>query len=112
MSRHYLRRALNGTNGKVSFKELPVYHDWQWGESYIALGNPLQKEEWIRQNIKEEFNYKAETTFDSLPEPVRRNLATSMFIYRYCIHRILTHYKLYTKEVWESYVTDDYCTKE
>ena len=59
MSRHYLRRALNGTNGKVSFKELPVYHDWQWGESYVVLGNPLQKEEWIRQNIKEEFNYKA-----------------------------------------------------
>ena len=59
MSRHYLRRALNGTNGKVSFKELPVYHDWQWGESYAALGNPLQKEEWIRKNIKAEFNYKA-----------------------------------------------------
>ena len=59
MSRNYLRRALNGTGGVVSFKELPVYHDWQWGESYVALGNPLQKEEWIRQNIKEEFNYKA-----------------------------------------------------
>ena len=59
MSRHYIRRALNGTNGEVSFKEIPVYHDWMWGDSYVALGKPLQKEEWIRQNIKEEFNYKA-----------------------------------------------------
>jgi hypothetical protein len=59
MSRHYLRRALNGTNGEVSFKEIPVYHDWMWGDSYVTLGKPLQKEEWIRQNIKEECNYKA-----------------------------------------------------
>ena len=52
------------------------------------------------------------TTFDALPEAVRRNLATSMFIYRYCIHRILTHYKLYTKEVWKSCITDDYYSQE
>ena len=59
MSRQYIRRALNGTNGEVSFKEIPVYHNWMWGDSYVALGKPLQKEGWIRQNIKEEFNYKA-----------------------------------------------------
>lgn len=52
------------------------------------------------------------TTFDALPELAKKKLATSMFIYRYCIHRILTHFKLFTPEVWKYYATDDYYSQE
>ena len=53
MGKEYLRRALNGTNQPISLGELPVYHDYMFGESYDILGNIKNKDEWITQNIKE-----------------------------------------------------------
>jgi len=52
------------------------------------------------------------TIFNALPQQRKIRLATSMSIFRYCIHRILTHFKLYTPEVWNSYVSDDYYSQE
>lgn len=50
--------------------------------------------------------------FDALPENTKKTIATSMFIYRYCIHRILTHFKLYSESVWQYFITDDYHSQE
>lgn len=55
----YLRRALNGYNGKVSFGGLPVYHDWMNGESYDIIGSSQDKKEWIKNNISDDDQYEA-----------------------------------------------------
>ncbi len=58
-TREKLRRCLNGYNGKVSLKDLPVYHDWSRGESYDILGEPLNKNNWIEKNIENPEHYDA-----------------------------------------------------
>ena len=57
MSKDKLRRCLNGCGGQVSLQGLAVYHDWSWGESYDKLGAELQKNEWIKENIKSPEHY-------------------------------------------------------
>lgn len=52
------------------------------------------------------------TAFDALPEERKKALATSMFIYRYCIHRILTHFKVYKNDNWLYHLSDDYYAQD
>jgi hypothetical protein len=54
MSNNRLRAALNGCNGKVSLKGKQIYHRWSCGESPDILGEPLDKSEWIKNNITDE----------------------------------------------------------
>ena len=56
-TREKLRRCLNGYNGKVSFKGLPVYHNWMRGDDYNILGIQLNKANWIYKNIKKPEHY-------------------------------------------------------
>ena len=58
-TREKLRRCLNGYNGEVSLKGIPVYHDWSKGESYDILGEPLNKDNWIEKNIENPEHYDA-----------------------------------------------------
>ena len=58
-TREKLRRCLNGYNGEVSLKGIPVYHDWSEGESYDILGEPINKDNWIRENIESPDHYDA-----------------------------------------------------
>ena len=51
-------------------------------------------------------------TFQSLPTEIRKKIGTSMLIFRYCIHRVLTHYGIYLDKNWNSYVVDDYYSQE
>lgn len=51
-------------------------------------------------------------TFQSLPIEIRKKIGTSMLIFRYCIHRVLTHYGIYLDKNWNSYVVDDYYSQE
>ena len=51
-------------------------------------------------------------TFQSLPNAVKKKLGTSMLIYRYCIHRILSYFKIYLDENWDKYTSDDYYSEE
>lgn len=47
-----LRRALNGCNGKVSLKNIPVYHPWDSANIPASeLGSKVSKMEWIQANI-------------------------------------------------------------
>ena len=47
-----LRRALNGYNGEVSVRGLPVYHQWPTGDHEDSiLGSAMDKSEWIDANI-------------------------------------------------------------
>ena len=55
----YLRRALNGCAEPISLKEIPIYHNWSEGEDYAILGQPLNKADWIRENIKNPDHYDA-----------------------------------------------------
>jgi hypothetical protein len=57
MSKEKLRISLDGCNGKVTLKGLLVYHNWYFGESYDKLGQQLQKDEWIKQNITKQEHY-------------------------------------------------------
>ena len=50
--------------------------------------------------------------FDALPKDTKISLATSMFIYRYCIHRILTLHKVYIPDYWQYHLTDDYYAQD
>ncbi len=52
------------------------------------------------------------STFQSLPQNIKKSLGTSMLIYRYCIHRILSHFKVYKDENWDKYTIDDYYSEE
>ena len=54
-----LRRALNGCAGPISLKGIPIYHNWSKGEDYSILGQPLNKADWIRENIKNPDDYDA-----------------------------------------------------
>lgn len=62
-----------------------------------------------RNNLREP---TVKLAFDALPTDTKQKLATSMFIYRYCIHRILTHFKLYKDDNWQYHLTDDYYAQE
>lgn len=50
--------------------------------------------------------------FEALPIDTKMELATSMFIYRYCIHRILTLSRIYDVSLWQYHLTDDYYAQE
>ena len=54
-----LRRALNGCAGPISLNGIPIYHNWSKGEDYSILGQPLNKDNWIRENIKNPDDYDA-----------------------------------------------------
>ncbi len=47
-----LQRALNGCSGPISLKKIPIYHNLSKGEDYSILEQPLNKDNWIRENIK------------------------------------------------------------
>ncbi len=57
-------------------------------------------------------NFTVKIAFDALPEENKMFLATSMFIYRYCIHRVLTLFKIYDIDNWQYHLTDDYYAQE
>ena len=52
-----MRRAVNGCNDPVSFKNIPVYYNWVSGD--FDLGNQLNKDDWILKNIKNKDNYES-----------------------------------------------------
>ena len=54
MSNTRLRAALNGCNGKISLKGKQIYHYWMSGSSPSILGQKLNKNEWIQDNITDE----------------------------------------------------------
>jgi len=54
-----LRRALNGCAQPISLNGIPIYHNWSKGEDYSILGQPLNKSNWIRENIKNPDDYDA-----------------------------------------------------
>ena len=54
MSNTQIRAALNGCNGTVSLKGKQIYHRWSVGESPDILGQPLDKSDWIKNNITDE----------------------------------------------------------
>ena len=54
MSNTQIRAALNGCNGPVSLKGKQIYHQWSDGESHDILGQPLDKSDWIKNNITDE----------------------------------------------------------
>ena len=62
-----------------------------------------------RNNLREP---TVRLAFDALPTETKQKLATSMFIYRYCIHRILTFYGLYKEANWQYHLTDDYYAQD
>lgn len=62
-----------------------------------------------RNNLRESTVLLA---FEAMPEETKQKLATSMLLYRYCIHRILTHFKVYKEDNWQYYLTDDYYSQE
>lgn len=62
-----------------------------------------------RNNLKDS---SVKLAFDALPDDTKRILATSMLIYRYCIHRILTHFKVYRPTNWKYYLMDDYYSQD
>jgi hypothetical protein len=62
-----------------------------------------------RNNLKDS---SVKLAFDAMPDETKRVLATSMLIYRYCIHRILTHFKVYRVGNWKYYLTDDYYSQD
>lgn len=51
-------------------------------------------------------------SFDSLAPDKQKKFATVMFIYRYCIHRIMTHFKAYDRNMWQYFIEDDYHSQE
>lgn len=71
--------------------------------------------EYIYERLDPRNNLREPTvrlTFEALPTDIKQKLATSMFIYRYCIHRILTHFQLYRDDRWQYHLTDDYYSQE
>lgn len=57
-------------------------------------------------------NPQVRFTFDSLPEDIKKSCAVSMFIYRYCIYRILTKFNVWHKDSWQYHLMDDYWSQE
>ena len=57
-----------------------------------------------RNNLREP---TVKIVFDALPTETKKSFATSMFIYRYCIHRILTLFHIYNTDHWQYHLTDD-----
>ncbi len=51
-------------------------------------------------------------TFQALPKERKKTIGTSMLIFRYCIHRILTHFKIYLDSNWNKFTLDDYYSQE
>lgn len=71
--------------------------------------------EYIYEHLDPENNLRnpsVRIAFDGLPDDLKRNYANSMLIYRYCIHRILTKYKLWDKKSWQYHLMDDYFSQE
>jgi len=71
--------------------------------------------EYIYENLDPRNNLREPTVkvaFEALPLETKKSLATSMFIYRYCIHRILTHFRVYQDESWQYHLTDDYYSQD
>lgn len=71
--------------------------------------------EYIYERLDPRNNLREPTVrlaFDALPTETKQKLATSMFIYRYCIHRILTHFMVYKDDNWQYHLTDDYYSQE
>ena len=52
-----MRRAVNGYNGPVCLKNIPVYYNWISGD--FDLGKPLNKDDWILKNIENTDNCEA-----------------------------------------------------
>jgi len=48
-----IRRAKNGCGGDVTFSGIPVYHKWSTGFRQSILGNKLDKNAWINDNVEE-----------------------------------------------------------
>ena len=61
--KEYIRQALNGCNEGISLKGIPIYEtvcvDFCEGKDYAILGQPLNKDNWIRENIKNPDDYDA-----------------------------------------------------
>lgn len=71
--------------------------------------------EYIYERLDPRNNLREPTVrlaFDALPTETKQKLATSMLIYRYCIHRILTHFMVYKEDNWQYHLTDDYYSQE
>lgn len=71
--------------------------------------------EYIYERLDPRNNLREPTVrlaFDALPTETKQKLATSMFIYRYCIHRILTFYGVYKADNWQYHLTDDYYAQD
>ena len=51
-------------------------------------------------------------TFKALPQERKKAIGTSMLIFRYCIHRVLTHFKVYLNSNWNKFTVDDYYSQE
>ncbi len=52
-----IRQAINGCNEGISFLKRKVYHQWDDGISKDILGNKLDKEAHIRENITDEAHF-------------------------------------------------------
>lgn len=57
-------------------------------------------------------NSQVRMTFDGLPDDLKRKCATSILIYRYCIHRILTKAEIWKKEHWQYHLMNDYYSQD
>lgn len=71
--------------------------------------------EYIYEHLDPENNLRdpsVRMTFDGLPDDLKRKYANNMLIYRYCIHRILTKYRLWDKKNWRYHLMDDYFSQE
>jgi len=71
--------------------------------------------EYIYEHLDPENNLRdasVRMTFDGLPDDLKRVYANGMLIYRYCIHRILTKFKIWDKKNWQYHLMDDYWSQE
>ena len=48
----YLNEARNGCNSLVKFQNIQVYYNWSWGGSYDKLGNKIDKDKLIANNVE------------------------------------------------------------
>ena len=49
-----IRAAKNGCSSEITFKGKKVYHDWDYGIKFSSLGEKLNKDEWIINNVNDE----------------------------------------------------------
>jgi hypothetical protein len=71
--------------------------------------------EYIYEHIDPQNNLKNPTVrliFDGLKDDIKREYANNMLITRYCIHRILTKYKIWEKKNWQYNLMDDYWSQD